>query len=59
MPTFNNQTKIYDFQFLSVEDLFKKLSASAKGLSAEEASKRLKDYGYNEITDSKKIDLCG
>jgi len=36
-----------------VEDLFKKLAASSKGLSAEEASKRLKEYGYNEITEKK------
>jgi len=53
MSTSNNQTEAYDFQSLSVEDLFKKLSASSKGLSAEEASKRLKDYGYNEITEEK------
>ncbi len=59
MSTSNNQTEAYDFQSLPVEDVFKKLSTSTKGLSAEEASKRLKDYGYNEITDSKKIDLCG
>jgi H+-transporting ATPase len=53
MSTSNNQTEAYDFQSLSVEDLFKKLSASSKGLSAEEASKRLKDYGYNEIAEKK------
>ncbi|MBW2658855.1 MAG: plasma-membrane proton-efflux P-type ATPase [Deltaproteobacteria bacterium] len=53
MQTFNNQTAAYDFQSLSVEDLFKKLASSSKGLSAEEASKRLKDYGYNEITEIK------
>jgi len=53
MPTSNNQTEAYDFQSLSVEELFKKLAASSKGLSAEEVSKRLKDYGYNEITEKK------
>lgn len=56
MSTSNNQTEAYDFQSLSVEDLFKKLSASSRGLSAEDASKRLKDFGYNEITE-KKISL--
>ncbi|MCD6293514.1 MAG: plasma-membrane proton-efflux P-type ATPase [Deltaproteobacteria bacterium] len=53
MSTSSNQTKTYDFQSLSVEDLFKRLLASSRGLSAEEASKRLKDYGYNEITEKK------
>jgi len=53
MSTSNNQTEAYDFQALSVEELFKKLAASSKGLSAEEASKRLKDHGYNEITEKK------
>ena len=48
MSTSSNQTKTYDFQSLSVEELFKKLAASSKGLSAEEASKRVKDHGYNE-----------
>ncbi len=53
MPTSNNQTKNYNFQSLSVEDLFEKLAASSKGLPASEASKRLKEYGYNEITEKK------
>ena len=53
MSTSNNQTEAYDFQSLSVEDLFKKLAASFKGLSEEEASKRLKEYGYNEISEKK------
>ena len=29
------------------------LATSSKGLSAEKASKRLKKYGYNEITEKK------
>lgn len=53
MATSSNQSEAYGFQSLSVEDLFKKLSTSSKGLSAEEASKRLKEYGYNEITEKK------
>ena len=50
-----NQTEAHNFQSLSVEDLFKKLAASPKGLSAEEASNRLKDHGYNEIKRTNEI----
>jgi len=38
---------------LSVADTFDKLSTSAKGLTCEEAEKRLEKYGYNEITEKK------
>ena len=34
-------------------ELFKKLSSSEKGLSADEAKKRLTQYGPNEIKEEK------
>jgi H+-transporting ATPase len=37
----------------SIEELFQKLSSSAKGLSASEAKERIQQYGYNEITEKK------
>jgi H+-transporting ATPase len=37
----------------SIQELFQKLSSSAKGLSASEAKKRLDQYGYNEIAEEK------
>jgi len=49
----NSQTKAYDFQPLSMEDAFKKLSASSEGLSEGDVSHRLKEYGYNEIIERK------
>ncbi|MGC9174693.1 MAG: plasma-membrane proton-efflux P-type ATPase [Thermoprotei archaeon] len=36
-----------------VEDLMKELNTSLSGLSSEEAAKRLKQYGYNEIEEKK------
>jgi H+-transporting ATPase len=37
-----------------VNDLFQKLSSSAKGLSSSEAKDRLQQNGYNEIAEKKK-----
>jgi H+-transporting ATPase len=37
-----------------INDLFKKLSSSTKGISSSEAKERLRKYGYNEITEKKK-----
>jgi len=42
-----------DLKELSVSDTFDKLSASAGGLTPEEAEKRLEKYGYNEIAEKK------
>jgi len=37
----------------SVEELYKDLDTSRKGLTSEEAKKRLDEYGYNEIEEKK------
>ena len=37
----------------SVEDVFRRLSAGAEGLGSEEARKRLKQYGPNEIREKR------
>ncbi len=42
------------FYCLDVENVFKELNSSPKGLSEEEAKARLKKYGYNELTEKKK-----
>ncbi|MDP3765913.1 MAG: calcium-translocating P-type ATPase, PMCA-type [Nanoarchaeota archaeon] len=38
-----------------IQDVFKELSSSEKGLSEKEAEERLKQYGLNEIKEGKKI----
>ncbi len=53
METAKSRTEANDLNSLSIEDSLKKLSSSSQGLSDEEASKRLKEYGYNEITERK------
>jgi Ca2+-transporting ATPase len=40
-----------------IQDIFKQLHSSPHGLSAEEASKRLGQYGRNELIESKKRTL--
>jgi H+-transporting ATPase len=37
----------------SIQELFQKLSSSAKGLSTSETNNRLEQYGYNEIAEKK------
>ena len=46
----------YDFDYILATEkiLFEKLNTSQKGLSDEEALKRLDDYGYNEPAKKKK-----
>src|SRR3989338_11030478 len=39
----------------SIEQALKELNTSNKGLSEQEAESRLKEYGLNEIKESKKI----
>jgi H+-transporting ATPase len=38
---------------LSVEELFKKFSSTEKGISDSSVSERIKEYGYNEISEKK------
>jgi len=40
---------------LSASELFKKLGTSERGLTPQEASRRLKQYGPNEFADKKKL----
>ena len=42
-----------DLKSIPMADLFKKLTSSEKGLSADEAKKRLTQYGLNEIEEKK------
>jgi H+-transporting ATPase len=44
---------ISDIKKISPDDLLKMLSADQKGLSAEEAKKRIEQYGANEIPEKK------
>jgi len=39
----------------TIEQVLKELKTSDKGLSNEEAGERLKQYGFNEIKEGKKI----
>ena len=54
MRKFKSQN--YDFDYVSVPEkvLFEKLNTSRKGLSDEEALRRLEEYGYNEPARKKK-----
>ena len=47
------QTETTDLNSLSITDLLIKLATSPNGLSEEEASSRLEEYGYNEIAERK------
>ena len=41
--------KLLQFGLLEKSDMLKKLNTTAKGITNEEAEKRLEEYGYNEI----------
>ena len=41
--------------FKTIEQVFKELNASEKGISEKEADERLKQYGLNEIKEEKRI----
>jgi H+-transporting ATPase len=45
--------EISEIKKLSVEDLFKKFSSSENGLSDSSVNGRIKEYGYNEISEKK------
>ncbi|MGB9709496.1 MAG: plasma-membrane proton-efflux P-type ATPase [Infirmifilum sp.] len=46
-----------DYQKMSLEEVFEKLGSSPQGLSSQEAEKRLKEYGFNEIPEKKENPL--
>ncbi|MFA4984685.1 MAG: plasma-membrane proton-efflux P-type ATPase [Candidatus Omnitrophota bacterium] len=45
--------KAQDIGKMSVEDAFGSLSSGSKGLSSDEAARRLSQYGHNEIVEKK------
>jgi len=45
--------KIEEIKDLPADGLFKKLDSSNKGLSSSEAENRIKQYGYNELSEKK------
>ncbi|MEG6566582.1 cation-transporting P-type ATPase [Thermoanaerobacterium saccharolyticum] len=49
--------KIDDIFRITEDELFKELDTSIKGISKEEANKRLEKYGYNEIKEVKKTSM--
>jgi Ca2+-transporting ATPase len=44
----------YDWYTKSIEEVFEELKTSRDGLSKEEVSKRLKEYGYNQIKEGER-----
>jgi len=44
-------------QTLEIQDVFRKLVTSEKGLTGEEARRRLSEFGFNEIKEVKKRPL--
>ena len=46
-----------DLKKTDLNDLYQKLAASPKGLNTTEAIKRSKNFGYNQISKTKKINL--
>ncbi len=45
-----------NFHSVKEEELLKQLKTDKKGLSSEEAGKRLKEYGFNELKKIRKLD---
>ncbi len=56
MPNGNKNNQKWDFDYIgsSAEAILGKLKTSPKGLSEEEAKKRLEEYGFNEPAKKKK-----
>ncbi len=44
-----------EFHSLSLEDVYKELKSSNKGLTSEEAKQRLEEFGSNELQEKEKI----
>lgn len=49
----DSKTNEKELQNLPIEELTKRLGTSENGLSAAEASKRIEQYGYNELSEKK------
>jgi magnesium-transporting ATPase (P-type) len=49
--------KTSDYLKVSLQEAMGLLKTNADGLSTEEVKKRLKEFGYNEITETKKNPL--
>ena len=50
-----NESLLVDVCSLNVQDALLKLNSSTKGLSTEDAEKRLEEYGLNELAHSKTL----
>ena len=48
-----------DYHSVQLSQLFSELKTSEKGLSDDEANKRLGSFGYNELKETKKISAAG
>ena len=48
------ETEEKKFFTMTADDVIKDLGSSRKGLSPEEARKRLDEYGYNKLEEKKK-----
>ena len=46
-----------EFHSLSLEDVYKELKSSDKGLNSEEAKKRLEEFGPNELEEKEMNEL--
>ncbi len=53
--TSENERLLIDLCSLDIKDTLQKLETDIKGLSSEEARKRLEDYGFNELAHSKTL----
>ena len=49
----SDATDIKELKDLSVEESFKKFSSDENGLSGSSIEDRIKEYGYNEISEKK------
>jgi H+-transporting ATPase len=53
MPATDQGIRIQDAKSFSSQDLMEELSSHSNGLSLDESQKRLRKYGFNEITEEK------
>ena len=56
-PTSGSPGAAEDLEKASLDTVYQKLDASAKGLTTGEAHERLKKYGRNELVDKEASDL--